>query len=82
MAAKLRMQVDDLAVESFETAEASAARGTVRGEAACTCDKSCLCPSAPYYCADAPETTISCDFSANPSCMTPPGTGTTCPVTS
>ena len=82
MAAKLRLELDTLAVESFATAEVATARGTVRGEAACTCDKSCPCPSAPYYCAEAPLTAISCDYSANWSCMTPPGTGTTCPATS
>ena len=82
MRKKLRLDVDAIAVASFATAEMATARGTVRGEAACTCDKSCACPSAPYYCADVPPTYISCDFSANWSCMTPPGTGTTCPATS
>ena len=72
MAAKLKLEVDTLAVESFATAAATPARGTVRGEeAACTCYRTCLCPSAPFFCADVPLTYLSCDYTANGSCLTP-----------
>lgn len=78
---KLSLDVERLSVESFETASSGDGRGTVRarqegGEigddaavAPCTCYRTCLCPSAPYFCADAPQTAISCTYTLNTSCI-------------
>ena len=73
MRRKVSLDVDSLAVDSFETGADGGARGTVeaREAAACTCERSCPCPSAAYYCADAYETSISCDYTHNASCYTP-----------
>jgi len=70
MRRKLALEVEALAVDSFETTgEARAPRGTVEArEAPCTCWQSCACPSAPYWCADVPPTQISCDYTHNASC--------------
>ena len=71
---KLAMELEKLAVDSFATTAGDEARGTVLANAGdCTCAASCPCPSAPYWCADAYETLISCGYTANRSCMTPPG---------
>lgn len=78
MRKKLQLDVDGLSVESFATGEGEAQRGTVEAHAGqCTCPASCPCPSAPYYCADAYETSISCDYTANASCWYT----NTCPTT-
>jgi hypothetical protein len=72
-AKKLSLDLERLSVDSFETSAEPRERGTVLANGVdCTCEKSCPCPSAPYYCAEAYQTLISCDFSANRSCMTPP----------
>jgi hypothetical protein len=79
MAVKKTLDLDQLAVESFETTSASAgARGTVHAHesddpepvhiADCTCAASCLCPTNAYYCATVQETAISCDYTYNGSC--------------
>lgn len=76
---KIRLDLDALGVDSFETEAPHAGRGTVRAhesttcvttppEYPCTCDASCLCKTAAFYCATAPETAISCDYSHNASC--------------
>ncbi len=71
-AKKLSMNVETLSVDSFETSEAPRQRGTVEGHAGeCTCKASCACPSAPYWCAEAYQTLISCDYTHNQSCITP-----------
>ncbi|HSU15090.1 hypothetical protein [Longimicrobium sp.] len=74
MRKKLSLNVDELAVSSFETGEGEAAgRGTVHGEAAaCTCNASCVCPSAIYWCAEIAYTVYSCDYTKNASCITTP----------
>jgi hypothetical protein len=40
---KLKLQLDDLAVESFDTAAAERENGTVFGEE-CSCYSNCTCP--------------------------------------
>jgi hypothetical protein len=73
MRRKLSLNVDDLAVSSFDTGVGGAsARGTVRAQAACTCDASCVCPSAIYWCAEIAYTVYSCDYTKNASCITTP----------
>lgn len=80
---KNKLSLDTLAVDSFETSAADAApRGTVHGHAsavceptppvyadACTCNDTCLCRTAAYYCATVHATSISCDYSHNESCL-------------
>lgn len=68
---KLRLNADDVTVESFPTGRAQAApRGTVRGAAGCTYQASCLCPSAYYYCGDGYQTIYSCEYSKEQVCVT------------
>ena len=76
---KLSLELDALAVESFETGAAMPLRGTVRGQRIphptppiqvdCTCVASCLCPTAAFYCATVQQTAISCDYTFNASCV-------------
>jgi hypothetical protein len=77
MKKKLILELEGLAVDSFETSAGSAGRGTVRARESddpiemgggCTCDESCLCPTNAYYCATVQETAISCDYTLNGSC--------------
>jgi hypothetical protein len=67
---KLRLDVDSLAVDSFDTHATPAARGTVRGreDDGCTCAASCVCRTAPYYCAPGAYTFQSCHYTRNESC--------------
>lgn len=68
---KLKLDVEDVSVESFSTAQAPAEpRGTVRAAAGCTYAASCLCPSAYYYCGDGYQTLYSCDYSKEQPCVT------------
>ncbi|HEX6371608.1 MAG TPA: hypothetical protein VF006_21995 [Longimicrobium sp.] len=46
MRSKLSLNLDHLAVESFDTSTAPAKRGTVFGEQ-CTCYTQCTCPGCP-----------------------------------
>lgn len=46
---KLRLELEQLAVESFDTASPAAQRGTVLGEQQCTCPTNCSCPGC-YTC--------------------------------
>jgi len=66
------------------TAVDPGARGTVRGHDTegsdepvptppvyyddCTCLATCLCKTAAYYCATAPHTAVSCQYTYNASC--------------
>jgi len=74
MSRKRTLDLDGLAVDSFATEAAAADRGTVRAHedlfaaAACTCQGTCLCPTAYYYCGTGPATIYSCDYTANRSC--------------
>ncbi|MFL5539002.1 MAG: hypothetical protein ACJ8J0_08420 [Longimicrobiaceae bacterium] len=71
MRKKLRLDLDTVSVDSFATSDAAdAPRGTVAAQAPCTCWRSCVCPSAIYWCADIAETVYSCDYTHNASCWT------------
>jgi hypothetical protein len=87
MKKKLSLDADALSVTSFDTTSApGAGRGTVRGfvstecqptppqeaDPGCTCVLSCLCETAAYYCATAPATAVSCDYTQNDSCFVTP----------
>ncbi len=78
MRKKLTLDADALTVASFTTdAEPTQPAGTVHARAgvqptppyyACTCNATCLCPSAYYYCGDGYYTLYSCDYTHNESC--------------
>jgi hypothetical protein len=75
MGTKRKLDLDGLAVDSFETEAASAGRGTVQAHdddmfaaRPCTCQGTCLCQTAYYYCGTGPYTIYSCDYTANASC--------------
>jgi hypothetical protein len=71
MRKKLTLDPDRLSVSSFDTGAAEeGARGTVRGQAACTCNATCACPTAVYWCAEIAWTVFSCDYTKNLSCST------------
>lgn len=78
---KLKLQLDDLAVESFDTSAARSEKGTVFGEE-CTCPTNCTCPGCPtcanYATCDAtcPETCddLSCANSCGGTCVSCEGT--------
>jgi hypothetical protein len=53
---KLKLQLDDLSVESFDTVAARTGKGTIFGEQ-CTCYTQCTCPGCP-----------TCDASCNGTC--------------
>lgn len=75
-----KLRLDDLAVESFPTAEADGRRGTVRGHGEdCTWVDTCLCETAYYHCGTGMETIHSCDYTFNDLCL---WTGVECPNTS
>ena len=77
MGRKRKLDLDGLAVDSFETEAAAADRGTVRAhdddmflaKPECTCQGTCLCQTAYYYCGTGPFTIYSCDYTANRSCQ-------------
>jgi hypothetical protein len=76
MPGKKKLDLDELAVDSFATAGAGSERGTVHGHdddvlaaaPGCTCRGTCLCDTAYYYCGTGPFTIYSCDYTANNSC--------------
>jgi len=53
---KLKLQLEDLAIDSFETSPPQKPKGTVFGEQ-CTCYTQCTCPGCP-----------TCDASCNGTC--------------
>ena len=58
---KLKLQLDDLRVDSFDTTAAEKAKGTVFGEQ-CTCYTNCTCPGCPSCDATCPNTcAYTCD---------------------
>ena len=68
MRTKLKLQLDDLTVDSFDTVSAAPAKGTVFGEE-CTCPTACTCPGCPTCDATCPATCPeSCDFSCGGTC--------------
>jgi len=70
MRRKLKLDPERLEVSSFDTGEAGGAGGTVRGNAACTCNATCACPTAIYWCAEIAYTVYSCDYTNYLSCRT------------
>lgn len=44
---KLKLSMEDLSVESFDTTAMRAEKGTVVGEQQCTCYTVCTCPGCP-----------------------------------
>jgi hypothetical protein len=62
--AKLRLQLDDLLVDSFQTTPPERPKGTVFGEQ-CTCYTNCTCPGCPTCDASCNGT---CDASCNGTC--------------
>jgi hypothetical protein len=74
---KLKLQLDDLGVESFETISPAWERGTVVGEQ-CTCYTQCTCPGCPTcvntcaatcaFTCDDYTCAASCDGSCGASC--------------
>lgn len=67
---KLRLELDQLTVDSFDTAVSAARRGTVVGEEQCTCPSACAsnctCPGCPTCDATCNGETCggyTCDFS-------------------
>jgi hypothetical protein len=53
---KLKLQLEDLVIDSFSTTPVKRAKGTVYGEQ-CTCPTACTCPGCP-----------TCDASCNGTC--------------
>jgi hypothetical protein len=60
MRSKLKLNLDQLAVDSFDTSEAATPKGTVFGEQ-CTCYTNCTCPGCPTC-------DHTCDASCNGTC--------------
>jgi hypothetical protein len=84
MRPRRKLDLEGLAVDSFETTAAPAdGRGTVRAhesgdvptpnppEYPCTCAATCLCKTNYYYCGTGEHSIYSCDFTVNASCLTP-----------
>ena len=69
---KLRLDAEKVAVESFPVARAAEedGRGTVHARGGCTYDRTCLCPTAYYYCGDGYQTLYSCQYSVEGPCPT------------
>ena len=68
---KLKLRLDDLAVESFDTTAVRQEKGTVFGEQ-CTCQTVCSCPGCPSC---DPTCAYTCDDATCPAC---PTCGATC----
>jgi hypothetical protein len=66
---KLKLRLDDLLVDTFQTTSAAKEKGTVFGEQ-CTCYTNCTCPGCPtcdYTCGQ--SCGGSCEYSCNGSCV-------------
>ncbi len=61
---KLKLQLEDLRIDSFQTTPAEKPKGTVFGEQ-CTCYTQCTCPGCPTCDASCNGT---CDASCNGTC--------------
>ena len=60
---KLKLTMEDLAVETFETTTTRREKGTVIGEQMCTCYTICTCPGCPTCdgtCPDDPSCADTC----------------------
>lgn len=62
---KLSLSLDDLEVDSFQTAGDGQGEGTVFGKEDCTCPTACSCPGCPTCDATCPET---CEQTCNNTC--------------
>ena len=61
---KLRLSLDELRVDSFETTAEQEPRGTVMGEQQCTCLTNCTCPGCNTCNETCPQTcAYTCDDS-------------------
>ncbi|HEX8696687.1 MAG TPA: hypothetical protein VF746_29990 [Longimicrobium sp.] len=75
MRKKLSLDLEALAVDSFATSKGDGEKGTVRAHdedmdaPACTCQGTCLCPTAYYHCGTGPFTIYSCEYTNNRSCL-------------
>jgi hypothetical protein len=69
MRSKLKLQLEDLSVESFDTSTSEKPKGTVFGEQ-CTCPTACTCPGCPTCDASCDDT---CDGTCD-SCFSCGGT--------
>ncbi|HZG43630.1 MAG TPA: hypothetical protein VEY93_11745 [Longimicrobium sp.] len=68
MRTKLKLNLDQLAVDSFDTTKPEAKTGTVFGEQ-CTCYTNCTCPGCPTCYASCNGTCgNTCDASCNGTC--------------
>jgi hypothetical protein len=69
MRSKLKLNLDQLAVDSFDTSTAQSPRGTVHGEQ-CTCPTACTCPGCPTCDATCANTCddYTCAASCNGTC--------------
>jgi hypothetical protein len=73
---KLKLHLDDLQIDSFQTTPAEKPKGTVFGEQ-CTCYTQCTCPGCPTCDASCngtcdatcPNTCFTCELSCRPSCL-------------
>lgn len=73
---KLKLHLDELAVESFDTCPVDREKGTVFGEQQppCTCPTLCTCPGCPTCDATCPQTcddftcAVSCEGTCVASC--------------
>lgn len=62
---KLRLNAEELRVDSFATASTDARRGTVRARSDCTQGDSCYCHTAYAVCGTGPATIYSCDYTVD-----------------
>ena len=66
---KLKLSLDDLHVDTFQTAPAEGGKGTVFGEQ-CTCYTNCTCPGAATCDASCDATCgFTCDLSCGDTCF-------------
>jgi hypothetical protein len=66
---KLKLQVENLSVESFVTASPDGKPGTVHGRADdCTWFATCLCKTNYYQCGTGPHTIYSCTYTNDYRC--------------
>jgi len=65
---KLKLRLEDLEVDAFQTTSASDKQGTVWGQQ-CTCDTACTCPGSPSCDATCDEG-LSCFPTCHVSCAT------------
>lgn len=75
MRSKLTLKLEDLSVDSFDTAGTQQEKGTVFGEQECTCLTACTCPGCPT-CESCPDTCAftcdddTCAYSCDGGCAT------------